>query len=131
MQEGASEQAKMLFEQNKERQRLQEGASEQARMLFEQNRQRQILQEGASEQAKMLFNQYNKKSYTITDINSRYGIIQQSSKPIRINSRQIQSIRDKRKSLQINDSLIVSLKEQLDQLGLGEEPNGPVLAKVA
>ena len=131
LQEGASEQARMLFEQDKERQRLQEGASEQARMLFEQNRQRQILQEGASEQAKMLFNQYNKKSYTITDINSRYGIIQQSSKPIRINSRQIQSIRDKRKSLQINDSLIVSLKEQLDQLGLGEEPNGPVLAKVA
>ncbi len=131
LQEGASVQAKMLFEQNRKRQRLQEGASEQARMLFEQNRQRQILQEGASEQAKMLFNQYNKKSYTITDINSRYGIIQQSSKPIRINSRQIQSIRDKRKSLQINDSLIVSLKEQLDQLGLGEEPNGPVLAKVA
>ena len=132
LQEGAtSEQARMLFEQNRQRQILQEGASEQARMLFEQNKERQILQEGASEQAKMLFNQYNKKSYTITDINSRYGIIQQSSKPIRINSRQIQSIRDKRKSLQINDSLIVSLKEQLDQLGLGEEPNGPVLAKVA
>ena len=125
------EQSEILFEQDGQRQILQEGASEQARMLFEQNRQRQILQEGASEQAKMLFNQYNKKSYTITDINSRYGIIQQSSKPIRINSRQIQSIRDKRKSLQINDSLIVSLKEQLDQLGLGEEPNGPVLAKVA
>ncbi len=131
LQSGAEEQARILFRQNRERQQLQNGAEEQARILFRQNRERQQLQNGAEEQARISYGQDDNKQYTVTDIDSRYGIIDQPSKPIKINSRQLTNIRAKKIGLQISDSLIVSLKEQLDQLGLGEENSGPVLTKVA
>ena len=131
LQSGAEEQARILFRQNRERQQLQSGAEEQARILFRQNRERQQLQNGAEEQARISYGQDDNKQYTVTDIDSRYGIIDQPSKPIKINSRQLTNIRAKKIGLQISDSLIVSLKEQLDQLGLGEENSGPVLTKVA
>ena len=121
--DGAEEQAQMLYKQN-ENARLLNGAEEQAQMLYRQNKNVE-LQEGAKEQANLLFYQQQKpvQMFELSDARSRYGSLVGPSKPIRVSQIQLGTLRNKALSSEPSGvkDVLVSLKEQLDQLGLGEE----------
>ncbi len=119
---GAAEQAQILHKRNKEMADIRKGAAEQAQILHKRNKEMADIRKGAAEQAQILFSQRKNPTYIIIDNNDRYGSIVSQSKPIRISDQQLKNIRDRRSKTADNmHDMLVSLKDQLDQLGLGED----------
>ena len=101
---------------------IRKGAAEQAQILHKRNKEMADIRKGAAEQAQILFSQRKNPTYIIIDNNDRYGSIVSQSKPIRISVQQLKNIRDRRSKTADNmHDMLVSLKDQLDQLGLGED----------
>ena len=139
LKEGAEEQARALHTANVMAE-LKEGAEEQAKSLIEKAKQEeQIAQAPVAQtveapvqepvQEVQIVKEEQKLealNLELTDVSHRYGSIISPSKPIKVNQTQIGRMRKTKstnKKENVNDvkDMLVSLKEQLEELGLGNE----------
>jgi len=143
---GAEEQAKALYREN-EMIDLKNGAEEQAKKLIEQAKQEEqmaqvaqppvveaapvpeaTVQEPVAQVQPVVMEEPKLEALNLelTDVSHRYGSIISPSKPIKVNQTQIGRMRKAKsttKNENVNDvkDMLVSLKEQLEELGLGNE----------
>ena len=108
-------------------------AEEEAKLLHAKAQTEEI-KRMAEEEARLLYDKSREPSYIIFDTTQRYHSLSAPSKPIRVSSAQFRHIKGKRPTREISErDTLVSLRDQLDQLGLGEEPSHeiPTVRRVA
>ncbi len=108
-------------------------AEEEAKLLHAKAQTEEI-KRMAEEEARLLYDKSREPSYIIFDTTQRYHSLSAPSKPIRVSSAQFRHIKGKRPTREISErDTLVSLRDQLDQLGLGEEPSYeiPTVRRVA
>lgn len=142
---GAEEQARFLFERNKQAQ-IEEEQLRQQEALLQAQRQQAQAQVQAQIQTPMPAPveaqpeptpqpaleikpapKLESLNLELTDLNYRYGSIVSPSKPIKVNQIQISRFRKAKKAVPVENTanntdvkdMLVSLKEQLEELGLG------------
>lgn len=140
---GAEEQARFLFERNKQAQIEEEQLRQQEALLQAQRQQVQVQTQIQTSMPAPVEAQpeptlqpvleikpapkLESLNLELTDLNYRYGSIVSPSKPIKVNQIQISRFRKTKKTVPVENTanntdvkdMLVSLKEQLEELGLG------------